>query len=263
MRRLLISAGLALCVCTAPGLTQAGPRSDADLHKLQQDVLQLQAQQEQVLERLDELKQLLTRGNEPSGPNVPATLSVAGETFRGEAKAQLAIIEYADFECPFCRRFHKETYPQIGAAYVETGKLKYFYRDLPLPFHQQAMPAARAARCAAEQGKFWQMHDSLFAEEGALSTQQIASQAQSLGMDAAKLDECMASDRFNDSIQRSVVEAAKMRINGTPTFLIGTLSADGDIVSIKGTVIGAQPFEAFKDAIDPLLEVPPQAAARN
>src|SRR5260221_459521 len=89
----------------------------------------------------------------------PRSAPVHGEPFRSDAHARVAIIEYSDFECPLCRQFARDVYPLIDAAYIHSGKVKYFFRDLPLPMHPHALPAARAARCAGEQGKFWEMHD--------------------------------------------------------------------------------------------------------
>jgi protein-disulfide isomerase len=144
---------------------------------------------------------------------------------------------------------------------------------MPLPFHEHAMLAARAAHCAGEQGKFWEMHDSLFTDrpedigpgpggrDRSLAQEAIDERAKALGLDTAKLDACMASTRFDDVIQRASDDAAKMNIDGTPTFVIGRIGPNGNMVSVKKTIIGAQPFEAFKAAIDPLLL--PQPSAQN
>ena len=115
------------------------------------------------------------------------------------------------------------------------------------------MPAARAAQCASEQGKFWEMHDSLLGDAASLSAADIDQRATKLGMNVAALDQCIASTRFSDIIQRSVSEANAMQVSGTPTFIIGTLDDQGDVISVKKTVVGASPFESFKTAIEPLL----------
>ena len=231
----------------------AKPSPQQEVGELRTEVQQIKAQQQLILERLDEVRTLLKGNNGPPPVQPPATMSMAGAPFRGEAGAPVAIIEYGDFECPFCRRFQHTTYPQIQEAYIKTGKLRYYYRDMPLPFHPQALPAARAAHCAGEQGKFWQMHDSLFAEEGPLEVGGIDARGTQLGLDVAKLKACVGSDRFATVIQKGLDEAAQMQITGTPTFLVGTVDAKGNIVSIKKAIVGAQPFEAFKATVDPLL----------
>jgi protein-disulfide isomerase len=255
--RILLSCALTACLGAATAAAQQpAPDQGSDLVTLKNDVQQLKAQQQLILDRLDELKKLLNKGSANAQPavNAPDTMSVKGELFRGEATATVAIIEYGDIECPYCRRFKRDIYPQLVNAYIKTGKVKFYYRDMPLPFHEHAMPAAQAAHCAGEQGKFWEMQDSLFADKtAALATSDINDHASKLGLDTAKLDACMTSDRFAEVIRHSSEEAAKMNIEGTPTFLIGILSPDGDVVNVKKPIIGALPFDAFRSAIDPLL----------
>jgi protein-disulfide isomerase len=246
---------LAVAVFLSSGACAAQQRTD-DLLKLKDEVARLNAQQQQILDSLDELKKML-KGPGQQALKPPETMSVAGELFKGQHTATLAIIEYADFQCPFCRRFEHDVYPQIRDSYVNTGKVKYFHRDMPLPFHQGAMPAARAAHCASEQGKFWEMHDSLLGDAASLSSADIDERAGKLGLNVSKLDECISSNRFADIIQRGVTEATEMQVSGTPTFIIGTLDAQGTLLSVKKTVVGALPFETFKAALEPLL-----AAAR-
>lgn len=258
LRSLLIGSTLAACLwCVAAAAEPSVSTQARELANLKDEVQSMKAQQQQILDSLDELKKLMKTNNGPPAIKVPETMSVAGEPFRGETGATLAIIEYADFECPFCRRFEHDTYPQIRDAYIDTGKVKYFFRDLPLPFHQHSMPDARAARCAAEQGKLWEMHDSLFSDPAALNEGDIDTRATKLGIDTTKLDACVASARFADVIQHSMSEASGMQISGTPTFVIGTLGPDGQLVNVKKTVVGAYPFDAFKSVIEPLLASSP------
>ena len=242
---------LALTLLATVSAAASQPDKD-ELAKLKDQVAQLNAQQQQILASLDELKKMM----KPPGPPAlkpPPTMSVAGELYKGEPAAKVAIIEYADFQCPFCRRFESQVYPNIRDSYIRTGKLKYFHRDMPLVFHQGAMPAARAVHCASEQGKFWEMHDSLLGDAASLTPADIDDRAGKLGINVSALDKCISSDRFADIIQRGITEASTMQISGTPTFIFGMLDADGNVMSVKKTVVGASPFEAFKAAIDPLL----------
>src|SRR6187402_2674062 len=129
MKGLLLSGVLAACLL---GAAAANAQSAQDFAALQGEVQVLKTQQQQILASLDELKKLLRTRNEPPQIKVPETMNVTGEPFMGESKASVAIIEYADFECPFCRRFEHDTFPKIRAAYIGTGKVKFIYRDLPL-----------------------------------------------------------------------------------------------------------------------------------
>jgi protein-disulfide isomerase len=146
----------------------------------------------------------------------------------------------------------REVYPQLAENYIKPGKVKYFYRDLPMQSHTHALVAARAARCAGEQGKFWQMHESLFANQTALAEKDISGRATAVGLDSSKFSQCLSSGRYTDQIRSSTLEAGKMGINGTPTFLLGVVEANGDVTRIK-TIVGAPPYEHFKSEIDGLL----------
>ncbi len=250
-RRIWVVGILALSVLAAAA-TDAAQAGGDELAKMRGEMDRLSLQQQQILAALDELKKMIKGPGQPA-LTPPETMTVAGEPFKGEPAAKVAIIEYADFQCPFCRRFEHEVYPQLREKYVSTGKLKYFHRDMPLPFHQGAMPAARAAHCASDQGKFWEMHDTLLGDAASLTSADIDERAAKLGLDVPQLEQCISSDRFADIIQRSVTEANDMRISGTPTFIIGTLDTEGKLMSVKATVVGASPFEAFRAALDPLM----------
>jgi protein-disulfide isomerase len=220
-------------------------------------------QQRQILSSLNDIKQLLAANAgarpAPQPPAPPSALTTQRETFRGASGASVAIVEYADFECPYCGQYEHEVYPQIAKDYVQTGKVKYFFRDLPLPMHPRAMGAARAAHCAGEQGKYWEMHDSLFAKQNAIKDVDMPGRAQELGLDTAKFSECLSSDRYTGEINKSGAEAQKMGIGGTPTFFVGKVEPNGDVTNLK-MIIGTRPYEAFKSAIEDSLA---QAAKAN
>jgi protein-disulfide isomerase len=232
-------------------------RPQGDLAALRTDVRTLQVEQQQIINQLSELKQIL-QGN--GRPPLISSLSVRGETFRGYSGARVAIIEYADFECPYCGEYERKTFPQLLRNYIETGKVKFFYRDLPLPGHARAMPAARAARCAGEQGKYWEMHDSLFATQNALSAPALLDRAWELGLDTEKFTECQSSEKYTADIQKNLSEAQKMGIGGTPTFFLGGVEPGGD-VTIEKRFEGAAPFDVFKSELDALLASKSQEAA--
>lgn len=258
---LLCSALLAIpaaCLCATPPAQPPGSQVNQQVLKLQDDVEQLKAQQQKILDALNDLKSvngkaLAAQGNGQPSVNLPQTLSLAGESFRGDAAAKVVIIEYGDFECRFCRRFEQLTYPQLRDTYISTGRVRYYFRDLPLAMHTLAMPAARAAHCAAEQGQYWPMHDSLFADHGLMEAGDIDKRAAKLGLDVAKLDSCTASERFADVIQHSSEQANSLGIRGTPTFLIGTEGPGEGQVTITKAIVGAEEIDAFKSALDPLL----------
>jgi len=230
---------------------QAGP------DKLQTNEDQLR----QILSTLNDIKQLLASAGRPTQPPGPPTaLSTQDENFRGDSKAEVAIVEYADFECPYCGQYEHDIYSQISKDYIQTGKVKYFYRDLPLAMHPHAMIAARAARCAEDQGKFWEMHDSLFAKQNTIREADMPGRAQELGLDMAKFSECLSSDRYTDEIKQSEAEAQKIGIGGTPTFFIGNVGPSGYVTNLK-MLIGTRPYDVFKSTIEDSLATSKTVAA--
>lgn len=230
-----------------------------DFLTLKKDVGTIGEQQQQIIGELDEIKKVLSRiaiplrPPAPEPPALPATLGVGGEDYRGDSDANLAVIEYSDFECPYCGLYEREVSPQLLENYVKSGKVKLFYRDLPLPMHPHAMQAARAARCAGEQGKFWEMHDSIFAEQRALSDPALMDRAKTLGLDLEKFSGCFTSQKYMEDIRKSISEAQALGIDGTPTFFIGTIAPHATEVTITKSISGTRPYQVFQTALDELL----------
>jgi len=211
-------------------------RPQGDLAALRTDVRALQAEQQQIISRLDELKQILQGSGQPSPVS---SLSIRGEMFRGDSAARVAIIEYADFECPWCGEYERSTFPQILSEYIATGKVKYFYRDLPLPGHARAVPAAIAARCAGEQGKFWEYHDLLFESLGTLPREDLFKAAEELHLDTKQFDSCLSSGKYKSQIDRDFQDGIRAGVFGTPGFFINGVF-----------LAGAQPASAFEKIIE-------------
>ena len=252
-------AALAVGLTCLPAAAQK--RDDRPTKKeesLQQQVDELKAGQQQILKELQEIKKILQSFQEAAGPQAPQEISlpVGGEPFKGSASARVAIIEYSDYQCPFCGEFARGVFPRLDSDYVKSGKVRYYFRDLPLPSHPQAPAAAQAARCAGEQGKYWEMHESLFANQTALAPADLTKRAQALGLDAGKFGECISSGKFKDNIRRSMVGAERMGINGTPAFLIGVLDANGEVVRVSQVMLGAKDYDEFKAVLDGALAAP-------
>ncbi|HEX5436586.1 MAG TPA: thioredoxin domain-containing protein [Gemmatimonadaceae bacterium] len=166
---------------------------------------------------------------------------------QGSATAPVWIIEVSDFQCPFCRQFHQQTYPTILKDYVQTGKVRFAYINFPIPsLHRNAWPAALAAMCVAAQGKFWPMHDSLFNAqdrwESGDPSPVIDSLAASLGLDMKSYHNCVSSQLMRPLIQADKDRAESRGVNSTPTFLIGDT-----------TLVGAQPIGNFRQVLDSML----------
>lgn len=169
----------------------------------------------------------------------------------GREDAPVAIIEFTDLQCPYCARFAAQTFPRLRREYIDSGRLRYASRDLPLPFHSFAMPAAVASRCAGEQGRFWEYREALFAAQDRLGREPYAEVAQSLGLDVARLDACRRDGRSSEAVRADLELARSYGITSTPTFVIGRV-VDGEF---QGEVIsGAQPYEVFAGKIEALLD---------
>jgi len=172
-------------------------------------------------------------------PQIDMEALVDDDTIKGDKNAPVTIVEWSDFECPFCTRFYQNTLGQIDEQYIKTGKVKLVYRDFPLGFHKNAQKAAEAAECADEQNKFWEMHDKLFdngVSGGVSSFKQFASE---LDLDTSKFNDCLDSGKMADEVKKDLSDGSAAGIRGTPGFII-----NGQLVS------GAQPFEAFKQVIE-------------
>lgn len=171
---------------------------------------------------------------------------------QGKEGAKVTIVEFSDFQCPFCEQFFTNTLPQIKKDYIDTGKAKLYYRHFPLEFHTAALPGALASECANEQNKFWEFHDKIFIDQTKIETQgmtvdQINTQyktwAQDLGLDTAKFDSCYDSQKYKAQVTGDQADGKTAGTSGTPTFYI------------NGTqLVGAQPYAAFKTAIDKELK---------
>jgi protein-disulfide isomerase len=170
---------------------------------------------------------------EPPRYTVP---TMAGDPVRGNPSAPVTIVEFSDFQCPFCARVNP-TLDRIRQTYGD--KVKIVFKDYPLPNHPQAPKAAEAARCAGEQNKFWEMHDAMFANQRALEVPALKQTAKTLGLDGAAFDSCLDSGKHEATVRAGAELGEKMGVNSTPTLYVNGRS-----------VLGAMPFENFKQIID-------------
>ncbi|MBS3168453.1 DsbA family protein [Candidatus Woesearchaeota archaeon] len=182
----------------------------------------------------------------PSAPSAPEPTPTrvggdltGGDPAKGDADAKVTIVEFSDFECPFCERFYTQTLPQIKQRYIDTGKVKFVYRHYPLPFHPSAQKAAEATECAKDQGKFWEMHDLLFSRGVQGGVASFKQYAQQLGLDQSKFDSCLDSDEKADEVQQDLADGTNYGVRGTPGFFVNGVP-----------ISGAQPFQNFASIIE-------------
>jgi protein-disulfide isomerase len=155
----------------------------------------------------------------------------------GPANAPVTIIEFGDYQCPYCKLWHEQVYDRLMANYPD--QVRFIYRDFPLPMHPDALPAAEAAACALQQNAFWKFHDALFSQAGGLGRPAYDQYARDLGLDLSAFDSCLDSHRTQSAINASAQYATGLGVDSTPTFFIDGIP-----------VIGAQPYEVFQQIVD-------------
>jgi protein-disulfide isomerase len=172
------------------------------------------------------------------GPSqLPKIISSDDDPVRGNPDAKFTIIEFSDFQCPFCAKFHSETLPLLMENYIDNGKVNLVFRDFPIEsIHPNAVPASHAAECADDQGKFWEMHDMIFENQYAIE----------IGIDEDEFDSCMSSAKHIDEIRKDLQDGQDYGVTGTPGFFVG----NKEVGFTK--IIGAQPFSSFQRVIEGL-----------
>jgi protein-disulfide isomerase len=186
----------------------------------------------------------------PGTPQVPVEpISIVGVATKGSPTAPIVIVEFSDFECPFCAKFAREILPQLEKDYVDTGKAMVAFRHLPLSIHPTAEPAARAAECAQQQDQFWKMHDELFLESGNLSAENLTKLATGIHLEPVAFKRCLDSDETRGKVLADADLAAMLEISGTPAFMIGSRTSAGSVKVLR-VVRGAIPYPQFQRAVE-------------
>lgn len=180
-------------------------------------------------------------------------INIAGAPSLGRADAPVTIIEFSDFECPFCQRFKQSTLPEIKRNYIDTGKVRYVFLDFPLEqMHAKARKAAEAAHCAGEQGKFWEMHGILFENTTNLDQSQYPEYAKRLNLNVTAFETCLRTGTQSAKVNRGLASGRSVGIGATPSFIV-TKTDGGDTVGGGLIIRGAQPFERYRQALDEAL----------
>ena len=242
---------LALASSVRAQAPQGAPR---DLTAIEADLAQIKADLAAVKNQLGQLMRLLSQ--RPADGRIttsgPVRTSLGDAPMLGRADAPVTLVEFSDYQCPFCQRFFATTLSALKKHYVDTGKVRYVFRDFPLDqMHPQARKAAEAAHCAVEQGKYWEMHEVLFQNQRTLAPPQLTVHARTVGVDGSKFDECLSSGRHAARVERGLADGAAVGVQGTPTFVVGK-TKPGDFVE-STPIRGAQPLEMFRRIIDQTL----------
>lgn len=223
---------------------------------------------EEVLKQLSEVRsELKTLQNEvrllreqsskssaakPAAKKLP-NIGVSTAPTVGDSKAKYALIEFSDYQCPYCKRHYKQTFPKLKEKYVDTGKVKYVMKQFALDFHSKAKGASIAALCIEKlsAGKYWGMHESIFSGEVSLNKTAYIAYAESQGLDSKEYESCLASDEVSKRVDLDMAEGKSAGIRGTPAFVFGEVKGD-EVVGIR-MISGARPFTYFDNLIESAL----------
>lgn len=220
------------------------------LEALRNELKALRAEVGQLSKAVGDIHRVAVR---PKAPPAPAKISFDDDAVLGNPEAKVAIVEFSDFQCPYCSRFHNITFPQLRENYIDTGKVRYVYRDFPLKqIHPKATQAAVAANCSGQQGKYWEMHHSLFTNQGRLGPELYNELAEGFQLDLAAFQACLEDPEQNQEVNNDLAYGQSVGVRGTPHYFVGRVEGD-QIVDVK-RLNGAQPFQSFAKIIDTMLQ---------
>jgi protein-disulfide isomerase len=182
-----------------------------------------------------------------------AVMDLAGLPIRGDDRAKVVLLEFSDYQCPFCSRHAEGPGREVDEQFVQTGKIRHVFANNPLPIHKEAKLLATAAICAGDQGRFWEMHDGLF-EAKPNSSSGVLTIANDMKLDSKQFSQCLADTKgANARITKEMGKAKEFNLTGTPAFAIGRIEANSTTIKIETLVLGAQPFGVFEKAINDAL----------
>jgi len=231
---------------------------------LAQSITERQA--DEILKELRAIRQAVERQQAPSpqlqAPQPPADTTVsipfaaAGGHSLGRQDAPLVMVEYSDYQCPFCRNYHVGTFDEIKKNYIDSGRVRYVNRDFPLAFHENARRAAMAARCAGEQGRFWDLRHAMIVNANQLGGQNIEKYASDIKLEMSGFRACLDSGRYTKDVDRDLEEGGQAGVSGTPSFVVGRL-INGRLEGVR--MVGAMPYQNFASTLDEMLRrIPPR-----
>ncbi len=234
-------------------------KSQQEISELKQDIKQLREDITTIGSQVKEIHEIATNAQKPQHKTLPTQANFDGGgqiPLMGDAQAQLAIIEFSDYQCPYCKRFIDQTFTKLKSNYVDSGKVKYLTRDFPLAFHPKAQGAAIAANCSLQQNAYWPMRAALFKNMKQLGDPLYQQTAVELALDMGKFSECLADKAMADKIAQDIAYGRSLGIKGTPSFVIGRIE-NNQLITPK-LVVGAQSYETFVLLLDELLAKQPQ-----
>ncbi|WP_105264621.1 thioredoxin domain-containing protein [Pseudoalteromonas sp. T1lg76] len=249
----LIIALFLLNGCDAEAQNTKESKLEQELSALKQEVSELKKQLATIGAQVSEIHTIAKDARKPRHKTLPdqENFNIDGTLPElGEATASLAIIEFSDFQCPYCKRYVDNTFSKLKTNFIENGKVKYVARDFPLGFHDKAKGAAVAANCSLQQGAYWPMREQLFNNMRQLGDELYQSSAEQLELDMDKFAKCLADEAILAKVEQDMSYGTSLGIRGTPSFLIGRI--EGERLINPTLLVGAQSYETFAAVLNEL-----------
>jgi len=265
--KLSISVALLLTLASSNVLAQ----SPSEPQDIKQELAALREAQQAIAREVEAIRTMLQQAMGPRpAPSAAgaiaagegaAALTIAGRPSKGNPRAKVTVVEYSDYECPYCGQYVAQVYPQIDREYVKTNKINYVFKNYPIAqLHPASIKAHKAAACAGDQNRYWEMHDRLFADQRNFNLDRFVEHAALLSLEPIAFRACIESTKHESLIRDDVAEAENGGVRGTPVFVLALTDPKGQAITPARVIVGAQPFTAFKEAIDAMLA---QAAASS
>jgi len=241
MMRIYVAAIVFMIARAAPAQTQDF-KNATEMREILSELRQIRMLLEKNLDK--PLSVVSTTTNVPVvTPSRTVSIDVGNNPMLGSKEAPITIVEFTDFQCPYCNRFYLDTFPMLKKNYIDEGRVRFFGMNLPLSIHRNALTAAQSARCADDQGGFWKMFDFMQRNPQDLEMTSLLSYAEKSGLNASMFRECVDSGKYKESIQESARQAENMGARATPAFIIGKSKPSG----VDGVLIlGAEDYSFFE-----------------
>jgi protein-disulfide isomerase len=221
-----------------------------ELAAIREEIERLRAEVGDLREKVGDIHRVAVR---PAAPPPPESVKLDENRALGSADATVAIVEFSDYQCPYCERFFSQTFPKLEESYINTGKVRFYFRDFPLiQIHPQAKSAAIAANCAGRQGAYWKMHHGLFTNQAELGTALYQKLAQDLSLNLSAFEACLVEPAESQKVDGDLAYGETLTVQGTPHYFVGKVQ-DGQLINVL-RVNGAQPYELFSKVLDSLLQ---------
>lgn len=252
---LIVSVWVVLPLYPAEAGVLSGKDSKKVQEELKEEINALKKEVQELRKDVDAIKAktVAAKPAEPQQEAPDVLVSMDDDVVWGNSDAPVVVVEFSDYQCPFCKRYYKNTLSELDKDYIKTGKVKYVFRDFPLEFHKQAPKAAEAAQCAGDQGKYREMHDKIFDNQSTIQVDDLKKYAVEIGLSADSFNSCLDSGKYTGEVNKDTDDGRKVSVSGTPTFFIGKAPQNGKEFTGQ-RIVGARAYSSFKQIIDTLLQ---------